>query len=83
MPKNAVSKKEEFVGEDKKSKNAKKSKTKRPRGASSAYNLYVAEHRAALSQADPNLTFGELSKRVSADWKNLTEEQRKVRIASC
>lgn len=79
MPKTTAPKKDDFVGDDKKSKNSKKSKSKRPRGASSAYNLYVAEHRSALSQADPNLSFGELSKRVSADWKNLTEDQRKVR----
>jgi hypothetical protein len=79
MPKASASKKEEFDGEEKKSKNTKKSKSKRPKGASSAYNLYVADHRAALSAADPNLSFGELSKRVSADWNQLTPEQRKVR----
>lgn len=77
MPKGA-SKKEEF-DDDKQKRAAKKAKAKRPKGASSAYNIYVAEHRQALSAADPSLGFGDLSKRVSADWKQLTEEQRKVR----
>ena len=79
MPKSAAAKKEEsFDGEEKK-KNTKKSKSKRPKGASSAYNVYVADHRSALSAADPSLSFGELAKRVSADWNALTPEQRRVR----
>lgn len=81
MPKGA-SKKEEFDVDDKQKRAAKKAKAKRPKGASSAYNIYVAEHRHALSQAEPGLTFGDLSKRVSADWKQLTEEQRRVRTSS-
>lgn len=79
MPKAVGAKKVDYDADEKKSKNTKKSKSKRPKGPSSAYNLYVADHRAALSAADPNLTFGELSKRVSADWNVLTPEQRRVR----
>lgn len=80
MPKGA-SKKDEFEGEEKKVRATKKAKAKRPKGASSAYNIYVAEHRATLAAADPSLTFGDLSKRVSADWKLLSEAQRRVRTA--
>lgn len=76
MPKGAT-KKEEFDVDDKQKRAAKKTKSKRPKGASSAYNIYVAEHRQALASAEPGLSFGDLSKRVSADWKQLTEEQRK------
>ena len=82
MPKSAAHKKEEDFDEEEtevKTKATKKSKSKKPRGPSSAYNIYVAEHRAAISAENPGLSFGDLSKRVSADWKQLSEEQRKVR----
>lgn len=78
MPKGAA-KKDDFDVDDKQKRAAKKAKAKRPKGASSAYNIYVAEHRQALAQAEPGLSFGDLSKRVSADWKQLTEDQRRVR----
>jgi hypothetical protein len=82
MPKSTSHKKEdEFDDEETevKTKGSKKSKTKKVKGPSSAYNIYVAEHRAAISAENPGLSFGELSKRVSADWKQLSEDQRKVR----
>ena len=80
MPKSTSHKKEdEFDDEETevKTKGSKKSKTKKVKGPSSAYNIYVAEHRAAISAENPGLSFGELSKRVSADWKQLSEDQRK------
>lgn len=77
MPKNPSKKKEEYEEEDEMKKKDSKKRGKKPKGASSAYNIYVAEHRAQINAENPGLSFGELSKRVSADWKLLTDEQRK------
>lgn len=65
-------------GKKKETKDRKR-KSRKPKGASSAYNIYVAERRARINAETPGLSFGDISKRVSADWKQLTDEQRKVR----
>lgn len=71
-----AAKKDDFDVEDKQEQAAE---AKRPKAASSAYILYVAEHRQVVAQAEPGLSFGDLAKRVAADWKQLTEDQRRVR----
>ena len=43
----------------------------------SAYNVFVSEVRPKIKAANPNLAFGEVSKKVGALWKELSEEDKK------
>ena len=43
----------------------------------SAYNIFVSEVRPRFKASHPNLAFGEVSKKVGALWKELSEEDKK------
>merc|ERR1712129_26944 len=48
------------------------------RGALSAYFLYVKDHRAKTKEDNPTMTFGEIGRKMSENWKNnLSEEEKK------
>lgn len=47
---------------------------KKPR---TAFSFFTQENRAKLQTKNPNATFGELSRLVSADWKKLSASQLK------
>ena len=51
-------------------------KAKKEKRAPSGYILFCKEKRPLYAGADPNLKFGELSKRCSEAWKALTDEER-------
>lgn len=46
---------------------------KKPR---TAYSFFTQDKRQAMSEANPDVSFGELSKLVAAAWKNLSDSQR-------
>merc|ERR1712228_808006 len=46
------------------------------RGALSAYFLYVKDNRASTKESNPEMTFGEIGRKMSADWKNLSAEDK-------
>lgn len=50
------------------------SKVKKPR---TAFSFFTQTHRPVVQKANPNATFGELSRLVSADWKKLGEADMK------
>ena len=43
----------------------------------SAYNVFVSEVRPKLKAANPHLAFGDVSKKIGALWKELSEEDKK------
>ena len=43
----------------------------------SAYNFYVAEVRAKVKEENPDMKFGDISKKVGEMWKALSEEEKK------
>jgi len=43
----------------------------------SAYNFFVAEIRPKVKEENPNMSFGDISKKVGEMWKNLSAEERK------
>lgn len=60
------------------SKKRKKSTVKK---AAPAYSFYMKERQQELKNENSELSFGEVSKKVSAEWKEMTEEQKKVFIS--
>jgi structure-specific recognition protein 1 len=62
------------VGKDKK-KRSKKDKNA-PKGAKSAYAIYVQQTRADLKASNPDASFGDLARLVADAWKNLTPDGR-------
>ena len=63
--------------------NEKGTKRKRdpnaPKKPMTSYMLYMQAIRPTVVTNHPNLKFGEVSKKISEDWKQLTEDQKKVR----
>jgi len=49
-----------------------------PKKPLTSYMLYMQAQRASVMAANPALKFGEVSKKISEDWKVLTEAQKKV-----
>ena len=43
----------------------------------SAYNVFVSEVRPKVKAANPQLPFGDISKKVGAIWKELSNEDKK------
>jgi hypothetical protein len=43
----------------------------------SAYNVFVSEVRPKLRAANPNLSFGDISKKLGALWKEISIEDKK------
>jgi len=72
--------KKKTSGKSKAPKKTKKGKKKKdpnaPKKALSAYMLYATEHRPTVKAENPGLSFGELSGKVAADWKALSETDR-------
>lgn len=56
-------------------KNNPYSAIKNPR---TSFSFYTKENRAIIQKKNPNATFGQLSKLVSAEWNNLTEKEKKI-----
>lgn len=65
-----------------KTKRAKKDKNapKRPR---TAFLCFSIERRPVVSKENPELGFGEVAKAVSAEWKELSDKERKVIACFC
>lgn len=57
---------------------AKKKDPLRPKKARTAYTYFVAENRASIKEKNPDLSFGELSREVAAQWKAMGEKEKKV-----
>ena len=49
------------------------SSIKKPR---TSFSFYTKENRIKIQKKNPNATFGELSKLVSVDWKNINEKEK-------
>jgi len=60
----------------KKKKGAKKDKDA-PKRAKSAYLFFSVKERAELKKKNPDLMFGELTKKVAKKWNNASEATRK------
>ena len=68
----------EFVKNNFKSKNTKKQKDpKAPKKNKSSYLFYCAENRDTIKNKNPDATFGEVAKLVSAEWKKCKEKNGK------
>ena len=50
-----------------------------PKRPLSAYMYYSQAQRNATKEANPDATFGELGKIMGAAWKEMTEDDKKVR----
>jgi len=59
-----------------KKKGAKKDKDA-PKRAKSAYLFFSVKERAELKKKNPDLAFGELSKKVAKKWNNASDATRK------
>jgi len=64
-------------GGEKKEKKAKKKKADGPKRPQSAYMCYANAERPNLKAANPELTFGELGRKLGAQWGELTAEEKK------
>ena len=49
----------------------------KPKGATSAYLYYSKGARAAVKAASPEMSFGDIGKKIGADWKALGEDAKK------
>lgn len=62
-------------------KGAKKPKVKKdpnaPKRAPSGYILFGQERRPQLKDEDPNMTFGELTKAIAAEWNEMSAKEKK------
>ena len=58
----------------------KKKKAKKdpnaPKKPQSAYNYYMAQNRARIKEANPDASFGDLSKLISVEYKALSSEEK-------
>lgn len=59
-------------------KNDKKRKKPSLKKAGSAYTFYMKERQAKIKEENPELTFGQISTKVGAEWKAMSEEEKKV-----
>jgi hypothetical protein len=53
-----------------------------PKGALSAYNFFAQEERAAVKEANPNFTLGEIGRELGERWRNTPPEARAPFLAS-
>jgi hypothetical protein len=63
---------------EKKKKKKKAKDPNKPTQAKSAYMLYAASGRTTVREANPDLTFGEVTKVVAADWNAMSDENKSV-----
>lgn len=45
-----------------------------------AYSYYMKDRGAKIKAENPSLSFGEISKKLSSEWKELSDEEKKVLI---
>lgn len=70
---------EEEVEKTKESKkNDKKRKNKTLKKAGSAYTFYMKERQSKIKEENPDLSFGQISTKVGAEWKAMSDEEKKV-----
>ena len=48
------------------------------KNARTSFSFYTKDNRKRIQEENPNATFGELSKLVSAQWNKLTDKEKKV-----
>jgi hypothetical protein len=60
-----------------KKSNGKKSKSDAPKKIS-AYQVFCTEKRDSIIRKNPGVSFGEISKLLGAEWKSLSEEEKKI-----
>jgi hypothetical protein len=70
-------KKSPVKGKDNKNKRKRKDPNA-PKKPMTSYMLYMQAQRAAVVAANPSLKFGDVSKKISEDWKVLPEDQKKI-----
>ena len=58
-------------------KKKRQKKLKGPKKARSAYVFYTIEARPGVQEKNPDLDFGEITKRVAQAWNKLTDKQKK------
>lgn len=67
----------ELIGSEQTQKSKKKVKgPKKPKGARNAYTFFSQKANKTMKEANPEATFGELSKSISALWKEMVEETK-------
>ena len=67
----------ELAGSEQTQKPKKKVKgPKKPKGARNAYTFFSQKANKSMKEANPEATFGELSKSISALWKEMVEETK-------
>jgi hypothetical protein len=67
----------ELIGSEQTQKSKKKVKgPKKPKGARNAYTFFSQKANKTMKEANPEATFGELSKLISALWKEMVEETK-------
>jgi len=49
---------------------------KKQKRKKSAYSVFYERHRQRLIQENPSLTFGEISKKISWEWKRLSDQEK-------
>jgi structure-specific recognition protein 1 len=80
--KNEKKKKKEKSGDGEGDEGGKKKKEKKvkdknaPVGAKSAYIIFSTEQRSAIKEANPDLSFGQLTSKIAEVWKGLSKEQK-------
>lgn len=67
---------------EKTSRKAKKD-PKAPKRALSAYMFFSQDWRERVKAENPDAGFGEIGKLLGARWKELSDEEKKVRVGSC
>jgi hypothetical protein len=67
----------ELVGSEQTQKSKKKVKgPKKPKGARNAYTYFSQKANKSMKEKNPEATFGELSKAISALWKEMQDESK-------
>ena len=67
----------ELIGSEQTQKSKKKVKgPKKPKGARNAYTYFSQKANKSMKEENPKATFGELSKSISALWKEMADENK-------
>jgi len=75
-PKNKPPPKKRAPAKRRPKKKAKKDKNA-PKKPTTAYMFYASEKRTEFQEKYKGITFGELSKKIAAEWKTLDNDQKK------
>lgn len=75
----------EFVAKLKPVKAARKTKAKKdpnaPKRGSSGYIFYGKKRRPEIKEEDPDMAFGDITKMIAAEWKELSDKEKKPYLA--